>query len=209
MLRASVQSITIDEADSYIGGVLQDWPSQWYPTSGNHVLNTILMRLLTWIFGMSHLSARGPALIGAAVYIVASYRICRLVTEDGHLRVAALVCLVYNPFVMDYMVAARGYSLAMAFLMSAIFLVLREFLDTRRERWPRTAALVSAFVALSFSANFSFAYIDVLCLILFTAWAAQGIYRSEGWRPAIRLIAAAVWPGLLVLLVFSLSVVVA
>ena len=45
--RACVQSVTIDEADSYLGFVTSDWRTQWYPSSGNHVLNTILMRIFT------------------------------------------------------------------------------------------------------------------------------------------------------------------
>ncbi|HEV3198190.1 MAG TPA: hypothetical protein VGZ73_09790 [Bryobacteraceae bacterium] len=36
------------------------------------------------------------------------------------MQLALFVCLVYNPFVMDYLVSARGYSLALAFLMAAI-----------------------------------------------------------------------------------------
>ena len=37
--------------------------------SNNHVLNSLLMRLFTSVFGVSHLSVRAPALLGAALYI--------------------------------------------------------------------------------------------------------------------------------------------
>jgi len=114
--RAHLQSVTVDEADSYLFFVAPDWASQWYPSSGNHVLNTILIRFFTWLFGLSHLTLRAPALIGGAVYIAAVFRLCLLMTEEEIFLWPLFVSFVYNPFVMDYMVAARGYGLAVGFL---------------------------------------------------------------------------------------------
>src|SRR5674476_1290617 len=65
--RACVQSITIDEADTYLVWVARHDPSQWEAASNNHVLNSLLMRLFTSVFGVSHLSVRAPALLGACV----------------------------------------------------------------------------------------------------------------------------------------------
>jgi len=67
--RAAVQSITIDEADTYLVWVARPNPSHWEAASNNHVLNSLLMRLTTGLFGVSHLSVRAPALLGAALYI--------------------------------------------------------------------------------------------------------------------------------------------
>src|ERR1017187_3604883 len=43
--RACVQSITIDEADTYLTWVARHDPSHWEAASNNHVLNSLLMRL--------------------------------------------------------------------------------------------------------------------------------------------------------------------
>ena len=118
--RACVQAITLDEADSYLGFAQPSWPSYWYPSANNHVLNSMLMRLFTSVFGLSHITVRAPALIGAALYIAAAYCFCKLIARDLTLQWPLFVCLVYNPFIFDFLVAARGYSLAMAFLMGAI-----------------------------------------------------------------------------------------
>src|SRR5215470_2912969 len=75
--RACLQSITIDEADTYLFFVGRPWPSHWEPSTNNHLLNSLLMRLFTSLFGVSHLSVRAPALIGAAIYIAATYALCR------------------------------------------------------------------------------------------------------------------------------------
>src|SRR5260370_34068840 len=163
VLRAHFQSITHDEADSYIGYVLQDWPSYWYRSRGNHVLNAILMRLLTWMFGISRLAARGPALLGAAIYMSAVFRLCILISDEEILIWPLFVCFVYNPFIMDYMVAARGYSLALGFLMVAFLILARQFLRYRPGEGRtliRTCGFASAGAGLSFCANFSFAYFN-------------------------------------------------
>src|SRR5881227_3371929 len=78
--RACVQSITIDEADTYLVWVARPNPSHWEAASNNHVLNSLLMRLSTSVFGLSHLSVRAPALLGAAIYILMSLALCRLLS---------------------------------------------------------------------------------------------------------------------------------
>src|SRR5262249_19754072 len=72
--RAHVQSITIDEAATYLLFVARGgWKFALWPGANNHVLNTLSMRLLTSAFGPSHLMVRGGALLGAAAYISAAY----------------------------------------------------------------------------------------------------------------------------------------
>src|SRR5260370_1253296 len=100
--RACVQSVTLDESDSYLSIVAADWPAHWYPTSNNHVLNSILERIFTTAFGLSHLTLRAGALIGGAIYVAASYALCRRITNRHVLLWPLFLCLVYNPFVMDY-----------------------------------------------------------------------------------------------------------
>src|SRR5208283_1744832 len=128
--RAMSQSITIDEADTYLSFVAPDWPSHWYPSNNNHVLNSILMRIFIWLFGLSQLTVRGPALIGAVIYIVAAYRLCKMIAAGSHLLLPLFVCFVYNPFVMDYLVAARGYSLALGFLTLGFSILAQPTVNT-------------------------------------------------------------------------------
>src|SRR5260370_42466163 len=51
--RANVQAVTLDEADGYLGYAQPAWPSNWYAAASNHVLNSMLMRLFTSVFGLS------------------------------------------------------------------------------------------------------------------------------------------------------------
>src|SRR5690349_3614150 len=113
LARACVQSITIDEADTYLSYVAPQFPTQWSPSANNQILNTLLMRLSTSLFGPSNLTLRLPALIGAAVFIVAVLSIVRSLSSELTLSWPLFVCMVYNPFIMDHLVVARGYSLAL------------------------------------------------------------------------------------------------
>ena len=121
VIRATVQSIIIDEAMTYDLFVGRSSPAYcWYPSPNNHVLNSLLMRVFTSAFGLSQLTVRAPALTGAVAYIAAAYLLCKTITNRLIIRVLLFSVLLYNPFISDFFVAARGYSLATAFLMWAI-----------------------------------------------------------------------------------------
>ena len=61
-----------------------------------------------------------PGPCGGGFYIFTCYFLCRIVTKQFSLRLPLFICLTFNPFIFDYLVAARGYSLALAFLLAAI-----------------------------------------------------------------------------------------
>jgi hypothetical protein len=192
--RASVQSLTIDEADTYLSWVRPAWPSHWSAYANNHVLNSMLMRLFTSIFGASALTLRLPALIGALLYIGAAYVLARLISQRRLLQWALFVCLTFSPFVMDYLVAARGYSLASAFLLWMVAIAARHQAlgpQERVERWPRACALISLCGGLSVSANFSFALADGLTALGLFLWICREHRRQYG-----KILAACTLPGL-------------
>jgi hypothetical protein len=166
-------------------------PSHWSPSTNNHLLNSLLMRLFTSIFGLSHLSVRAPALIGAAIYIAMAYGLCRRVAPELRLAWPLLVCLVYNPLVLDHLVAARGYSLALAFLMVSLATAADGRLDVRG------CALCSACAALSFAANFAFALVNAAVL---GAVFVVACTRAPSPRDRRRLLAACLLPGFAVTL---------
>jgi hypothetical protein len=196
--RACVQSITIDEADTYLVWVARHDPSHWEAASNNHVLNSLLMRLFTSVFGLSHLTVRAPALLGAALYIFAAYLLCRKLLPGLRMQWPVLVCLVYNPFVFDHLVAARGYALALGFLMSMFAIAAYTRLDAA------ACALCSVCAALAFAANFSFAFVNAFAMLAILIWACA---RTQAIRARVRLLGACVLPGLLVSIFLSVPAV--
>jgi hypothetical protein len=184
--RAAVQSITIDEAATYNAFVFNR-RYLWY-AANNHVLNSTLMYGLTKVFGLSQFTVRLPALIGAGFYISAAYRWCRLLGTSLPVQVTLFVCLVFNPFVFDHLVAARGYGLALGFLMWAIVYTAESYM----QEYPLVVACaVSSLCAgLSVDANFSFAIVDLATMA--AIFLCVRYQQPSAW---IRLLAACVLPG--------------
>lgn len=183
--RACIQTITIDEAGSYLLFASRQYPlAQWYASSGNHVLNTLLIRLANTVFGVNELTVRIPAILGAIIYIGSALYLSLLLTGRKFLQFALLICLIYNPFILDYLVAARGYSMAMGFLLAAIAVIANIMLAGERDdeaALRKKCVWASVFLALSFAANFSFAIADGTTMLLFFLWlAARGRRSGRG-----------------------------
>jgi hypothetical protein len=193
ILRAVRQAITLDEADTYLWFASREAKFIWYPFPNNHLLNSLLMWLCTRVFGVSALTVRLPALLGAALYISVAYFLCRAITGRFALQFATLICLVYNPFVLDFFAAARGYSLANAFLLAALAIPVWHT-RTGGKSVPVSSALSSAAIGLSFASNFSFAFVDSAALMAITIWAL----RQRGLDSKLRIIGCSTLPALVV-----------
>lgn len=153
--RAITQSVVFDEAltwELYIAGPLDKIFHTF--DANHHFLNTILMRLVTAIFGVSALTLRIPALAGAVLYFAAVYRVSLLAFGEGIRFVLAVAALTLNPFVLDFMVVARGYGMALALWMWALAVLLPLF----QGRAPRRRDLIESgsAIALSVTANLIF-----------------------------------------------------
>ena len=198
ILRACVQSITIDEADTYLLFAERSLSWVWFPSSNNHVLNTLLMWMTTHSLGATSLTVRTPALVGAILYVFTCYFLCRNITDQFSLRLPLFICLTYNPFILDFLVAARGYSLALALLLAAIAIPV----------WHRSKGdvslrgaciLASLALGLSFTANFSFAFVDLAAFLGIVGWAV----RRRETESVVRMVEFCVLPGLFVALLIS------
>ena len=194
VFRACVQSITQDEGDTYFWFASQSIRYIWHPFPNNHVLNTLLIWISTRLFGLSPLTLRLPALLGAALFIAACYFLCRSITDRFSLQFPLLICLIYNPFIMDFMVAARGYSLANGFLMAAIAIPVWHQVNGRRSL-RTSCALASLALGLSVAASFSFCFVDLAAFLALAIWALTR--RTES---ILRIVSACVLPGLLVVM---------
>ena len=115
--------------------------------------------------------------------------LCIKLTPLLKLQWPLFVCLVYNPFIFDHMVAARGYGLALGFLMAALAIA------ATRKPEAATCAACSVCAALSFAANFSFAFVDAAAMLAILIWACA---RTQALQVRVRLLGACVLPGLLV-----------
>jgi hypothetical protein len=171
--RAITQSITHDEAftwELYLAGPSSAIFHRF--DANHHFLNTILMRISAAIFGTSEFSLRLPALLGAALYFAAVDRLA-FFFKNAWMHLLAVALMTLNPFVLDFMVAARGYGLALAFWTWALILI--------GEQNPKRSLLAGTALGLSIMANLVF--LPPAGLL-----AAVGIYvwRNRATPPAER-----------------------
>jgi hypothetical protein len=203
VIRAAVQDVTGDEAESYHFFASRVNASHWAPYSNNHLLNSMLMRLFTGVFGLSPLTVRAPALLGALLYIWGAWWLSKHLSTDWKVRIPVLVCLVYNPYIFDFFVAARGYGMALGFLLVALAVTgwyqqgIRQGLARPVQK---VCGLVSILIALCFTANFSFAFAGIAAFFVLMAWILRTRPRSE-WG---RLVLAGSIPGMLLIVMLPL-----
>lgn len=151
--RAVTYPFTHDEALTYAGFTSEPF---WAGDANNHLLNTWLMRVCAMAFGTSELSLRLPNLLAFLLYLVCAMLLLERI-DSTLTRVAGFVLLAMNPFVLDFFALARGYGLAMAFLLASLWLLLRGSLRS---------SLAAGALAVLASLAFLNAFIPIAAVVL-------------------------------------------
>lgn len=190
LFRAYHQAITIDEADSY-NNFVAPAENHFTPSSANHVLHSILAHYITRALGLSQFTVRLTSMLGAAIYLLAAISIALRIAPQR--RLLAFAILTLNPFVLDYLIAARGYSLALGFLAAIVALAMTILDVPPRELRVAllTGAQMSVCAALALIANFSFAF-ALACTV--GSFLLIGFFRFA-WKHWLALAAATTLPG--------------
>lgn len=167
--RAVTQSLTIDEAFTYNDYVAVPWEqARHHVDPNNHVLNTLLAKATVRWWGPSEWAIRAPSLAGGAIYLLSSLGLVALLF--GSTWTAALVfsALVLNPIILDYLSAARGYSLALGLLFFATYLMARVILKPSRKLVNVLLhAGMGIALGLSIAANLTFAIPDSILVAFY------------------------------------------
>jgi hypothetical protein len=163
--RAATFPFTHDESLSF---AIFSWDPGWGATANNHLLNTFLMKWCSILFGDSELSLRLPNILAHVIYLL-----CTLVLlkrfQHTVLQIAGFVMLNLNPFLLDFFFLARGYGLALAFLMLSLYLLVRAFEQKQQQGFEKYLYLSVSAGSLAVLANFAFLNY-YLPLLLASAW---------------------------------------
>jgi len=192
LIRASVVSITIDEAQTclaYVPLSVKSIVTYAVPIPNNHILNTLLIKLFSFLFGMNLFTVRLPNVLGFVLYFVSVSCILRtLYPRSLLLRLAGIALLTCNPFFMDFFSLARGYALSCAFIALAVWLALRFLATDRRVLLALSVIAASAAVYASFTAlDF---YVAFVGLLFIGSWLRRP--RSQAMRNAGVIVATTV-----------------
>ncbi len=215
----------MDEATTYNDFASLPFWWMWRVFDANHhVLHTILCHISTSVLPLSAFSLRLPSLAGGALYLWAAYRVCALLCPRPPVLLSTYALLTLNPFLLDYLSAARGYGLASAFWMASVYFALRLLRQSDDPPALQEAMQAGLFAGLSVAANLSFAFAAVPELLALGAVLSNsrktecGAIRSLrsltvraapfallSWRrPSGRLVASLVAPALAVFLLIDL-----
>ena len=143
--RAAAQSITVDEATTYLNYVREHWANVWSNYDpNNHILYSILAQLSVRAFRVSEFSLRLPSVLAGFFLVIGIHRVLEQTVESRAVRWIALVGLSTAPLMLDFSVAARGYGLGLALLVWAIYFSVRG-----RDAWAGVFAGLSIAVVPS------------------------------------------------------------
>jgi hypothetical protein len=190
--RAATLAITHDEALTY----------RWYVRAGprailsprrydanNHVLHSLLAWTGVRLFGPSEFALRLVSLLGGLLYLVMARRLCSLLCGATALALLGFLLLALNPFVLDYLVAARGYGLGLGLSLAAWYHLCRYRLARLRDgdAEPPRAWLNFAGVemGLAVAANLVYAVPNAALALTFLAlnlWERRHGLRAEARR---------------------------
>ena len=169
VIRAFNIPITVDECSTAVTHVPRTLSDLLFlktdANPNNHILNTILIKLFTGIFGWHPFVVRLPALLGAFAYAVSGWLLCRRIFINSWIGVFAYAMFLGQPYMLEFFSLARGYSLGLGCMVTAIWFAARFF-----EKNSRIDLLWSAvFTGLAVYASFTetlfavpFAFITLL-----------------------------------------------
>ncbi|MBL7057712.1 hypothetical protein ISS03_00055 [Patescibacteria group bacterium] len=147
--------------------------------SNHHLLNTLLIKFTTTIFGLNEFVARVPVLFGALLYLSGVLVISKKLFNENFLIFSSVVLLSVNPFVIDFFSLARGYSLAIGTFIWALIYFLKwvGLNDGRVKR--KYLFIVFSCLTISTLSNLAFlnVYLGSIVVVLFFE---AGVLRNSG-----------------------------
>lgn len=200
VVRAALVGITHDEALTLLIHVPGSWDDVFahrlYIGSNNHLLNTVLLKLLLGILPPLEWVIRLPALVGLGLYLTGCWRLLRRLVSGPRFALGlALLCA--NPFLLDLHTLARGYGLGLGLLALAASFAL----DAMNAPAGRQAALrhgvAAGLTALAVVANLSLVYGAVALGVLAVAGAVRGAVPGRARWEAAWMVAGSVVSWLL------------
>ncbi len=115
------------------------WQIMMYPDEwpNNHILNTLLVKVFTFLFGKDQIVVRMPNLLSFVLYAIAIFRINKTVLKvDSLFFIPATLLFVANPYLLDFFGLCRGYGLSCALItLSVSYLITGFFYSKNKDLW--------------------------------------------------------------------------
>jgi len=169
-IRAYLLSMTHDEAITYLnhasGTFFEIFTYARPIMSNNHLLNTILIKIFTNLFGTSEFVIRIPALIGHGLYLVGVYKIINLFLR-GRFILLGTCLLICHPLMLDLFSCARGFSLGLGFLIFGLYYFFKGIKGSELGQHLKDNVFGSIMLALSTLSHLAFLNVFLSVMVVF------------------------------------------
>ncbi|MBI3136177.1 MAG: hypothetical protein HYZ14_15995 [Bacteroidetes bacterium] len=161
-LRAVYVPLLHDEIATFFYYVQSDvyLPPKAHWDANNHVLNSMLTNWSYHLFGQSPLALRLPNVLSFALFFAGAYGISARLKKPL-LRWGLLTSLVMSSYIFEYLAESRGYGMSLAFLLTAVFMLIR-LIETNRAHF---VLLTGLFLFLATAANLTMLISSLLIFI--------------------------------------------
>lgn len=198
--RALVLPVTIDEAGTYYNFAMKNvWEIVIYsgdPSPNNHILNTLLIKLFTSVFGLSAFTLRLPNLLAFVLFYIVILNWLRCLRNEPWFVIFGIVAIFANPYLLDFFSLARGYGMSIALMSASLFYVYR-YATSNKQQFALYDMLIAGAAVY---ANFTLINYAVSFLILIII-----ITSIRGWRLPLREFALRIYP--IIIVTFFIAVI--
>jgi len=187
-IRAYVLSLTHDEAITFLNhvrGSLFDIFAYRRPLmSNNHLLNTILVKIFSNLFGTSEFVIRIPALIGHGLYLIGVYKILNLFLR-GRFLLLGTCLLICHPLMLDLFSCARGFSLGLGFLILGLYYFFKGIKGSEFGQHMKDNVFAAIMFALSTLSHLAFLNVFLSVMVVFVLSELIALFKKG---PSINLV---------------------
>ncbi len=162
IVKSIVMQITCDEAYTVEILIKQPlWDLITYKSSytNNHILNTLLVKGLLFVFNsIDHSLARVPNIAAFVLYFYYCFRFSQRYIQESWMSFMFIAVMCCNPYLLDFFALIRGYGLSVGFMMGSIYYAARFSLDNhhiQRDSYGKSLPLSILFSILSVYAQFA------------------------------------------------------
>ncbi len=162
--------LTHDEGNTIYCSTTPFWDIVTYkdPVPNNHILNTLLIKADTAIFGQSLFIARLHNVLSFIPFFIFTVLLAYGLVRDFWVRMALVLMVTAQPYMLDFFAVTRGYGLSVSFEMISLYYLLRQLQE------PNTRNLMAtlSFAAIGVYANFTLLnyYLPLSAILMIHSW---------------------------------------
>lgn len=152
--------------------------------ANNHILHSILRKFFVEAFGNTLFFLRLDSLIAQVFFLIFSFLTCRFLFKNVLWATGSFIILnLISPYMFNFWGLSRGYALALAFMMTSIYYLLRYIQD------KKLIFICFSFAGAILSVYSNFGYINYFVALFSVVIIQRIIFREGGKSSFIKEIA--------------------